>query len=232
MANRRQFLKIGIASSSASLAAASVKANTLRAFFSDTSKESIPFYKIIADKRYPESMAFAEEMDQRGFDVHELEGGDLTVFWNEELSKIWQTLPVAVAGVTNFRPLFCLQQLGRTYGTRVIYRGEHFYAEDGSIAHRLEGPAEMMAQCQNQLDFKSESTAGKSLAELIMGCESGATEIVTSDFAEHTGHNRPLTDANAQFMKTSYAGQSNLIVDTAAEQALTSWIIAPAYEVT
>ena len=230
MANRRQFLKIGIASSSIPLAASAVKANTLRAFFSDTAAESIPFYKILADRRYPESMSFAEEMNARGFDIHVLEDGDLTAFWNEELREIWQTMPVAVAGVTNFRPMFCLQQLGRTYGTRVVYRGEHAFVDNGQISHRVEGPDRMLNQCQNRLDFTSEARAGHSLAELLMSCESGRNEIVSFDFAESAGHNKKIADlASAEHMRTSYAGLSNLKVDPAAD-TLNSWIVAPAHQ--
>lgn len=228
MANRRQFLKIGIASSSIPLAASAVKANTLRAFFSDTDEKSIPFYKILADKRYPESMSFAEEMDARGFDIHVLEDGDPTVFWNEELREIWQTMPVAVAGVTNFRSMFVLQQLGRTYGTRVVYRGEHNFAENGQVNHRVEGPSKMLNQCQQQLDFKSEAHAGQSLADLIMSCESGTNEIVNMDFAENTGHNKIIDSEHVEYMRTSYAGLSNLIVDPFANR-LNSWIVAPAH---
>lgn len=228
MANRRQFLKIGIASSSIPLAASSVKANTLRAFFSDTAEESIPFYKILADRRYPESMSFAEEMHARGFDVYILEDGDPTDFWNEELREIWQTMPVAVAGVTNYRPMFFLQQLGRTYGTRVVYRGEHNFVDNGQVSHRVEGPSKMLNQCQQQLDFKSEAKAGRSLADLIMSCESGPNEIVNVDFAERTGHNKTVNIDNAEYMQTSYSGLSNLKIDPAAD-TLNSWIVAPAH---
>lgn len=228
MANRRQFLKIGIASSSIPLAASSVKANTLQAFFSDTAEKSIPFYKILADKRYPESMSFAEEMDARGFDIHVLEDGDPTVFWNEELREIWQTMPVAVAGVTNFRPMFVLQQLGRSYGTRVVYRGEHTFAENGQVNHHVEGPSKMLNQCQQQLDFKSDIQAGQSLADLIMSCESGTNEIVNLDFAENTGHNKIKNSDHVEYMQTSYAGLSNLKVDPHADR-LNSWIVAPAH---
>tara|TARA_R110002110_G_scaffold415859_1_gene658672 strand:+ start:69935 stop:70630 length:696 start_codon:yes stop_codon:yes gene_type:complete len=229
MANRRQFLKIGIASSSIPLAASAVKANTLRAFFSDATEESIPFYKILADSRYPESMRFADEMHARGFDIHVLEDGDPTVFWNEELREIWETMPVALAGVTNFRPMFVLQQLGRTHGTRVVYRGVHDYVANGEVNHQVEGPSKMLSQYQDRVDFKSESRAGHSLADLIMSCESGRNEIVSLDFAERTGHNRVIADyANAEYMRTSYSGLSNLKVDPQADK-LNSWIVAPAH---
>lgn len=230
MANRRQFLKIGIASSSIPLAASAVKANTLRAFFSDTAEQSIPFYKILADRRYPESMSFAEEMHGRGFDIHVLDDGDPTAFWNEELREIWETMPVAIAGVTNFRPMFCLQQLGRTYGTRVVYRGVHAIADNGEIKHRVEGPSKMLSQCQHRLDFKSERKAGSSLAELLMSCESGTNEIVSLDFAERTGHTKKALDLDsAEYMRTSYSGLSNLKVDPVAD-ILNSWIVAPAHQ--
>lgn len=227
MTNRREFLKIGIASSSLPLAAASVRANTIGGFFTDAD-ESIPYYKVVADDRYPESMAFAEEMDRRGYDTYILKGGDLTDFWINDLSKIWKTMPVAVAGVTNFRPVFCLEQLGRTYGTRVIYRGDHANEDNGSVTHSVRGPAEMVAKCQQYIDFKSTANAGRSLADMIVSCEAGTQEIVEASFSEYTAHDRPRSDAFAKPMVTNYAGVSeSIMIDRAHEQALVSWIVAP-----
>ncbi|HTR00348.1 MAG TPA: hypothetical protein VMH83_10170, partial [Candidatus Acidoferrum sp.] len=48
--------------------------------------------------------------------------GDITPFWYGELHTAWRQTPVAIAGVTEAGPLFCLEQLGREHGLRVAWR--------------------------------------------------------------------------------------------------------------
>ncbi len=207
MTNRRQFLKIGLATSTVPLAASAAKSATFSAF---SGKNTIPFYKVIVDERYPESIAFGKAMEKQGYDIHLMKKGDLTQFWYNELNQIWEKEPVAIAGLTEFGPLFCLEQLGRTYGARKVYRGDHHYEQQGKITHKLSGPENMVLDAGNVLNFANEQIAGQTVADLLLNCQAGTTAIADSVCAENTGHQSPLTDARP-------------------EDNLVSWIVAPAH---
>lgn len=204
MTNRRQFLKIGLATSTIPLAA---RAST-RGFSTFSTDKTLPFYKVIVDERYKESIEFGKAMEERSYDTYVIENGDLTKFWYEHLNVIWEKEPVAIAGLTKFGPLFCLEQLGRTYGARQVYRGDHLY-EQGKITHKLKGPEKMLATSNNFLSFANEKLAGQTVAEMMLGCEAGTTVIVDSVCSEVVNHQSALTD---------------VLVD----DNLVSWIVAPA----
>lgn len=206
MTNRRQFLKIGVATSTLPLAASAAGSATLGAF---TNGQSIPFYKVIVDERSPESVEFGKAMEERGYDIYQMKNGDLTQFWVEELNSIWEKEPVAIAGLTEFGPLFCLEQLGRTYGARKVYRGDHHYEQQGKITHKLNGPEKMILDNGHLLSFANDKLAGQTVAELMLNCHVGTTAIVDSVCSEQTAHQSPLTDARP-------------------EDNLVSWIVAPA----
>jgi hypothetical protein len=205
MTNRRQFLKIGLATSTIPLAA---KASGTSAFGAFPADKALPFYRVIVDERYEESIEFGKAMEERGYDTYLMKNGDLTKFWVEHLNAIWEKEPVAIAGLTKFGPLFCLEQLGRTYGARQVYRGDHFY-EQGKITHKLKGPEKMLANSNNFLSFGNEKLAGQTVAEMMLDCEAGTTAIVDSIRSEQVNHQSILTDA-------------------LPEDNLVSWIVAPA----
>ncbi|MDC1436824.1 hypothetical protein N8303_06220 [Gammaproteobacteria bacterium] len=205
MPNRRQFLKIGLATSTIPLAASASGKGALGAFPAD---KTLPFYKVIVDDRFQESIEFGQAMEERGYDTYLMKDGDLTEFWYKHLNAIWEKEPVAIAGLTKFGPLFCLEQLGRTYGARQVYRGDHLY-EQGKITHKLNGPEKMLENSSNFLSFSNEKMAGQTVAEMMLGCEAGTTAIVGSVCAEQVNHHSELTDA-------------------LPEDNLVSWIVAPA----
>ena len=205
MPNRRQFLKIGLATSTIPLAASASGTSALGAFPAD---KTLPFYKVIVDDRHEESIEFGKAMEERGYDTYLMKNGDLTEFWYEHLNAIWEKEPVAIAGLTKFGPLFCLEQLGRTYGARQVYRGDHLY-QQGKITHKLNGPEKMLANNNSFLSFGNEKLAGQTVAEMMLGCEAGTVAIVDSVCSEQVNHQSALTDA-------------------LPEDNLVSWIVAPA----
>ncbi len=87
-------------------------------------------YTVLCDERFAESGAFAEEMSRRGTPVTRFRG-DITDFWYRDLSQRWKAGAVAIAGVTTYGPLFCLERWGWDHGQRLAYRrdlsvaGEH-----------------------------------------------------------------------------------------------------------
>ena len=205
MTNRREFLKIGLATSTIPLAARASGAGSLDSMLSD---KTLPFYRVIVDERFEESVEFGKAMEERGYSSYIMKNGDLTQFWYEHLNAVWEKEPVAIAGLTKFGPLFCLEQLGRTYGARRVYRGDHLY-EQGKVSHKLNGPEKMLANSSQYLSFANAALAGQTVAEMMLNCVAGMTEIVDSACSEQVSHQSPLTDA-------------------LPEDNLVSWIVAPA----
>jgi hypothetical protein len=78
-------------------------------------------YTVLCDERFPESVAFAEEMSRCGTPVTRFRG-DITDFWYRDLSQRWKADSVAIAGVTTHGPLFCLERWGWDHGLRISER--------------------------------------------------------------------------------------------------------------
>ncbi len=102
-----------------------------------------PFHTVLFDSRFAEARAFGAEgarlrMNVRGFD------GDITNVWFHELAPVWRsiassgravaTADMALAGLTQYGALFCLERLAWDAGMRVVYRAEHAV---GSSAPRM-----------------------------------------------------------------------------------------------
>jgi hypothetical protein len=75
-------------------------------------------YTVLCDERFAESVAFAEEMSGRGTPVTRFRG-DITDFWYRDLSQRWKAGAVAIAGITTYGPLFCLERWGWDHELRL-----------------------------------------------------------------------------------------------------------------
>ncbi len=139
MGTRRDFLQLGIAASALPFAeAARLSMSTIPA-----APSRMPFYKVVFDERFPDSVTFARQMQKLGATVHGITG-DITDFWYHELHHRWTNAPVAVAGLTAYGPLFCLERLAWDHRMRVVYRAEHRLRPDGRIEHAFAGPESML----------------------------------------------------------------------------------------
>jgi hypothetical protein len=141
MASRREFLQIGVAALALPISArAGVKATA-------PASESAPaqLYKVIYDERHASSRAFAGEAKRLGAPLQGIQG-DITAFWFNELDARWKKEPVAVAGLTEHGPLFCLERLSWDHGMRVVYRADHIYRTDGYMEHELSGSERMLRE--------------------------------------------------------------------------------------
>ena len=141
MASRREFLQIGVAALALPISARTgVKATA-------AAEESAPaqLYKVIYDERHASSRAFASEVKRLGAPVQGIKG-DITDFWFNELDARWKKEPVAVAGLTEHGPLFCLERLSWDHGMRVVYRADHSYRADGYMEHELSGSERMLRE--------------------------------------------------------------------------------------
>jgi hypothetical protein len=141
MASRREFLQIGVAALALPISArAGVKAT-------GAPGESAPaqLYKVIYDERHASGRAFASEVKRLGASLQAMKG-DITDFWFNELDARWKKEPVAVAGLTEHGPLFCLERLSWDHGMRVVYRADHTYRPGGYIEHELYGSERMLRE--------------------------------------------------------------------------------------
>ncbi len=118
MASRRGFIQAGIAASVLPMIVSAREISRQPLFGAQS------FYKVIFDRRFPASVAFAREMKQLGATVHAIDG-DITDLWFHDLHAAWTKQPVAIAGLTAHGPLFCLERLAWDHGMRVTFRAEH-----------------------------------------------------------------------------------------------------------
>jgi hypothetical protein len=140
MTSRRTFLQTGFA---ASLLLPGTNIDRRRhhpeAATSQAPSNVNHLYKVVADVRFSQALAFALAAEHLGADVVRIDG-DITDFWFHDLSLRWQERPVAVGGLTAHGPLFCLERLGWDHGLRVVFRGRHGVNADGDIEHAISGP--------------------------------------------------------------------------------------------
>jgi hypothetical protein len=115
-----------------------------RAGFAGAAPAAAPLYRVLYDRRFPASVAFARRAAELGLAVHGIDG-DMTQFWYRDLYHRWRQSPAAIAGLTAYGALFCLERLAWDQRMRVVYRGEHELAAKPCVAHRLDGPDSMLA---------------------------------------------------------------------------------------
>jgi hypothetical protein len=128
---RREFLQAGIAA--IPLIGVGLPAGSFV-----TERPSLPLYKTIFDERFPGSVAFAAEMRRWGSPVHAIRA-DVTQIWYNDLYYRWRESPIAIAGMTTNRSLFCLDELARDAGLRVVHHADHRILADGSVDHEVFG---------------------------------------------------------------------------------------------
>ena len=87
--------------------------------------------KAVYDERFACARAFAAEAERRGWEVAPIRG-DITAFWLQELSRLWDQGPASVAGMTEDNLLFCLERLAWDAGVRVVCRRRE--AEGGLVS--------------------------------------------------------------------------------------------------
>jgi hypothetical protein len=146
MTNRREFLQTGVSVSALPLAIGGLPSSMA----ADVRREPEPLspHKAIFDDRYAEGRAFAAAIGRFGVPARALTNGDITDLWYDELDLVWRTQRVAVAGLTQFGPMFALERLGNDRGMRVVLRVEHQLRADGTLAHVMTGAAETLAAAE------------------------------------------------------------------------------------
>ena len=203
MGTRRDFLHLGIAATALPLAGANL---SLSLSTPSTDPPAMSFYKVVFDERFPESIAFARQMQRLGATVHGITG-DVTDLWFSELHGQWTKEPVAIAGLTQHGPLFCLERLAWDHQMRVVYRTEHRLRSDGCVEHALWGPEDMLKQAANLIGGGPEW--GLHVANVVHRCSQMSTQAAETTII--TAWPKSATRGEAQ---------------DSEQEALISWVIA------
>lgn len=177
MTNRREFLQAGVAATALPLAVGSMLKPASAA--AAAGELGIPIYKAIFDERYAEGRAFGEQVARNGVVAHAFADGNITDFWYDELDLLWRETPVAIAGLTQFGPMFVLDRLGRERGLQTVLRIEHRPEAGALLRHVMTGPAETLRLVSR---LGSEGMAWPS----VMACAVAGCHANCSSPAEHT----------------------------------------------
>ena len=134
MPNRREFIHSGVVVSAFAMNGLAPQG---AAAMSAARSRTVRVQRAVYDLRYAAARRFGAAVAGRGVAVRELVDGDLTRFWYDELAALWQREPAAVAGMTQFGPMFALGQLGAERGMQLVLQVLHRAADDGSLSHEV-----------------------------------------------------------------------------------------------
>lgn len=141
MPSRREFLQTGAAVSALGVGALVPRgASALGA----APRPSVAIHAAIVDDRYAVASSFAAAFGAHGVPVRPLDSGDITRFFVDELEPLWGAQPVALAGLTQFGPMFVVSQRAAERRLRTMLRVEHRVDADGVLAHVTTAPADVL----------------------------------------------------------------------------------------
>jgi hypothetical protein len=86
-----------------------------------SNNDHLKLHLAIFDHRFAAGRQFASSSEARGIAIRPI-ANDVTSLWYSELHPLWKQQPVAIAGLTTYGPLFCLERLAWDHGMRVLYR--------------------------------------------------------------------------------------------------------------
>jgi hypothetical protein len=117
MINRRQFIEAGLAVSAVGGLAAVAPCAADERFLAP----GVALRAVVFDERFAAARHFAEAARRRGLAPYATRG-DVTELWYSRLHPLWRRERAAVAGLTAYAALFCLERLAWDHGMRVIRR--------------------------------------------------------------------------------------------------------------
>ena len=156
----------------------------------------------LVDTRYAPARTLGARLAATGREVLAIPDGDVTQVWLQHIDPAWRRQPVPLAGLTARPALFCLEQLARGCGLRVVFHAEHVVHEEGRTEHRVPRGAPAAAISPSDL----------ALAGVLWPAH--IAEIIAT-YSSHAARER-LGLSEAGLQPTLPAGA----------QLLTSWIIA------
>jgi hypothetical protein len=139
MLNRRNILKIGAATVTGALVKTPLTGGSLSPVRAHTA-----FHRAVFDERFSECRGFAAELYSAGVFTSAIRG-DVAKLWYDDLRVHLRENRSPVAGLTDRPALFCLEELARDVGMRVIFRADHIIDQNGNVQHTAVGPASLIA---------------------------------------------------------------------------------------
>src|SRR5580704_6560247 len=158
MVNRRSVMKIG----TAAVAGALVNLPVL-----GRNPAPCAFQRAVFDERFAGCRAFAAELQGTGVSTSAIRG-DVADLWYGDLRAHLSENRWPIAGLTDRPALFCLEELARDVGMRVVFRADHIIDQSGDqtghAQHTAVGPASLVAVTRN---LRPEVEFGRAMAVLF-----------------------------------------------------------------
>jgi hypothetical protein len=168
MVNRRSVLKIG----AATMAGVFVKMPVCGRKLSPVPAH-IAFQRVVFDERFAECRGFAAELHSAGVRTAAIRG-DVAKLWYDDLRVHLSESRLPYAGLTDRAAMFCLEELARDVGMRVIFRADHIIDQNGQTQHTAVGPASLVAVAHN---LPPEAGFGRVIAALFSQFDIGGLNI-------------------------------------------------------
>jgi len=176
MVNRRSVLKIGAATVAGVLVKVPVSERNLA-----STRAHLASHRAVFDERFAECRGFAAELHNAGVFTSAIRG-DVAKLWYDDLRVHLRENRLPVAGLTDRAALFCLEELARDVGMRVIFRADHIIDQNGHTQHTAVGPASLVAVARN---LPQEAGFGRAMAVLFS--QSDITEPCDTSAQKRTG---------------------------------------------
>jgi hypothetical protein len=221
MPNRREFLQTG-----AVVSAIAANGVLLRDAKAIGARSAIALDRAIYDDRYAEGRRFAAVVTAQGVATRALDDGDITRLWYEELEPLSRRELVAVAGLTQFGPMFVVERLAAERGMRIALRIEHRGMPDGTLTHVFAGPRETLALA------RAFETADWPSLVAALACRVGSDDStwLTAELATPGLVNPrlpPRTAAFSPFVHYYTPQTEQQGYGAAIDGPLYSWVVAP-----
>jgi hypothetical protein len=163
MIGRRKFLQLGPATLTSALVLDWDRAVAATGF-----NHADVLGRGIFDARFAESRNFGDTLAAHGVQTTPIQD-DVASLWYDDLRSQLRKVPTPIAGLTDRSALFCLEELARDVGMRVITRIDHLMDRSGIVRHDAIGPASIVETMQPLHDRES---YGHLTALLVMQHES------------------------------------------------------------
>jgi len=201
MVDRRSVMKIGAAAVAGALVDLPIPGRD-----SAPARAHGAFQRAVFDERLAECRAFAAELHSAGIVTSAIRG-DVATLWYGDLRAHLSENRLPFAGLTDRASLFCLEELARDVGMRVIFRADHIIHQDGHARHTAVGPVSLVTVTNNVTrKLPPEAEFGRAMAGLL------------SQFDISALHGSGAGDTAAQKRTGPFSPENKM--------ALVSWIIA------
>jgi len=182
MVNRRGVFKIGAATVAGVLLKLPDSGRNL-----PPTRVHLPFHRAVFDERFADCRSFASELQSAGVSTSAIRG-DVAKLWYYDLRLHLSENRLPIAGLTDRAALFCLEELARDVGMRVVFRADHIIGQGGYTQHTAAGQASLVAVTQS---LPPEPGFGRAIA-LLFG-QFDITEPCDRSAQKRTGPFSPKT---------------------------------------